>query len=477
MKRALALPVALAALSACTVGPDYRPRAARPAAAGAFQAGLAVDAAGQLPDRWWSLYADPQLDALVEEALRHNSDLRVAAANLERALAILGEQRAALIPSTEIDASATRERNQSTGQQPKTIYSAGFSLSYELDLFGRVRRSIEAARADAQSLAATRDATRVTVAAATTQAYFDVCLLGVRVDVARQSLDLVTSSYEGLRRQVALGVGTPYDIARQGVLVEQQRAAMNALDGLRAQSLYDLTRLLGRAATDVPPAALACRAAPKLARPIPIGDGAAMIRRRPDIRAAERTLAGSTALIGVATADLFPTITLGGGITATGTGLKSATSRQGVSFAVGPGLSWFFPNIVAARARVREAGAQARADLASFDGTVITALSEVEKALAGYDAEIRRNRSLAAAFENGQRAYTIALARVRLGSISQLELIDVQRDLVTTQSDLAESDAALGDDQVALFRALGGGWQDAPAIDPAPRTIGGTAKP
>ena len=258
---------------------------------------------------------------------------------------------------------------------------------------------------------------------------------------------------------------------------EQQRAAISTLDGLRAQSLYDLTRLLGRPATDVPPAALACRTAPKLARPIPIGDGAAMIRRRPDIRSAERALAADTARIGVATADLFPTVTLGGNITAAGTGLKSATSRQGVSFGVGPGLTWFFPNIAAARARVREASAQTRADLASFDGTVITSLSEVEKALAGYDSEIRRNQSLVAAVENSQRAYQIALARVRLGSISQLELIDVQRDLVTTQSDLAESDAAVGDDQVALFRALGGGWQDAPAIDPTPRAVAGTAKP
>ena len=139
----------------------------------------------------------PQLDTLVEEALEHNSDLRVAAANLERALGVLSEERAALIPTTEINASATRERNSNTGYQPKTIYSAGFSPSYEIDLFGRVRRSIEAARADAQSLAATRDATRVTVAAATTQAYFDVCLLGVRLDVAKSSLDLISASYQG----------------------------------------------------------------------------------------------------------------------------------------------------------------------------------------------------------------------------------------------------------------------------------------
>lgn len=476
IRRILSLTLAIA-LTGCTLGPNYRERPPVAAATGPLQVGLAVDPAGPLPDRWWSLYNDPVLDRLVEEALRHNSDLRVAVANLERAQAVLGEQRAALLPTTEVDSSLSHERNQNSGYKATTVGGAGFSLNYELDLFGRVRRSIEAARADAQATEAARDATRVTVAAATTQDYFDTCLLGLRQDVAQQSLQLVTQLYQGLQRQVALGVGSQYDLSRQGVLVEQQRAVVNQLDGLRAQALYDLTRLLGRPATQVPAEAIACRTAPRLARPIPVGDGAALIRRRPDVRQAERTLAASTARIGVAVADLFPTVTLGGSVTASGTSFKSATSRQGVSFGFGPGLTWFFPNIVAARARVREAGAQARADLASFDGAVITALSDVEKALAAYDGEIRRNQSLETAFANARRAYQISLTRVRLGSISQLELLDVERDLVSTQSDLAQSDAALGDDQVLLFRTLGGGWQDVPPVDPTPRALTGTAKP
>uniref|UniRef100_UPI0025E3E1F2 TolC family protein n=1 Tax=uncultured Sphingomonas sp. TaxID=158754 RepID=UPI0025E3E1F2 len=356
----------------------------------------------------------------------------------------------------------------------RTIYRGGFQLSYEVDLFGRIRRSLEAARADVAAAEATRDATRVTVAAATTQAYFDACLLGRRIDVARQSTALVEESYELTRRQVNLGAGSDYELSRVGVLVEQTRAQAEQLEGLRNQALADLSVLLGRPASQVPQAALACRAAPRLVRPIPVGDGAALLARRPDVRSAERTLAGDTARIGLATADLFPTISLGGSANAIGTSLSGATSRQGLSFGVGPLISWFFPNIAAARARMEQAGAQARASLARFDGTVLTALGEVERALAGYDAEIRRNRALVQAVANSERAYQLSGVRLTYGTISQLEQIDVQRDLISARAAQAESDATLGQTQVTLFRALGGGWQDVPAVDERPRTVGAT---
>ena len=470
MRRVLVL-LMLLPFAGCAVGPNYHKPAAVPAAMAPFGPAPATDPAGQLPARWWSLYADPQLDALVEEALAHNSDLRVAAANLDRARAVLRENRAARLPTTEVSGGATYERNANTGHDPKTVYNGALDLSYEVDLFGRVTRSIQAARADYEASAATRDAVRVTVAAATTQAYFDACLLGVRVDVANRSLGLVSQSYDLTRRQIQLGVGSDYELSRAGVIVEQQRAAAAALEGLRQQALADLAVLLGRPASEIPAAVAACRAAPKLIRPIPIGDGAALLARRPDIRAAERTLAADTARIGVATADLFPTITLGGNVAAAGTSLAGATSRSGVSFGIGPLISWTFPNIAAARARIQHAGADARASLARFDGTVLTALGEVQRALQAYQAELRRNQALDKAVANSRRAYDLAGVRLRYGSISQLEQISVERDLIDSEAARAESDATLGDDQVALFRALGGGWQDAPAIDPHPTAI------
>jgi NodT family efflux transporter outer membrane factor (OMF) lipoprotein len=491
-RRAAALMGALA-LGGCAVGPQYQAPVATPAVTQPFATATPVaEAAAPLPARWWSLYADPALDALVEEALAHNSDLRVAAANLERAQAVLGGARAALLPSTQITSGVSRARgvvNQTgaaagggtgtggngavtTGGETRTVYRGGGQLSYEVDLFGRIRRSLEAARADVAAAEATRDATRVTVAAATTQAYFDACLLRLRVDVARESSALIEQSYGLTGRQVALGAGSDYELSRVGVLVEQTRAQAEQLEGLRNQALADLAVLLGRPPSRTPEAARACRAAPRLTRAVPIGDGAALLARRPDVRAAERSLAADTARIGVATADLFPTISLGGSVNAVGTSVANATSRQGLSFSVGPLISWFFPNIVAARARIGQADAQARASLARFDGIVLTALGEVERALAGYDAEIRRNRALAQAVTNSARAYDLAGVRLRYGTISQLEQIDVQRDLINARAALAESDATLGQAQVTLFRALGGGWQEAPAVDERPTAVG-----
>lgn len=506
-------------LAGCAVGPHYHAPVYAPAAAAPFAVPpAATDPAGALPPRWWSLYADPVLDALVDEALTHNSDLRVAAANLQRAQAVLREQRAVLLPTTQLTAAAVRGRGgtgagasgtntgastasggsatsaapvgstggtssggatispPSTGGVTETVYRGGFTFSYEVDLFGRVRRAIEAARADVAATEATRDATRVTVAAATTQAYLNACALGRELDVANQSLTLVAQSYDLTQRQLRLGAVSDYELARVGVLVEQTRAQVPQIEGLRAAALYDLTVLLGRPAAQVPDAAARCHAAPKLAVALPIGDGAALLRRRPDIRSAERTLGADVARVGVATAELFPTITLGGAINASGVGFKSATSRAGTSFGVGPLISWFFPNILAARARLAEAGADTRVSLARFDGVVLTALGETQKALAAYDAELRRNAALAAAFANSQRALDLSAVRVRYGTLSQLEQLDVQRDLIASQAALAASDATVSEDQVALFRALGGGWQDAPPIDPTPRAVIGTGR-
>lgn len=477
MTRRLMTLLALLPLGACAVGPDYQPPVATAPVTATFARAVATDPMGPLPDRWWSLYADPQLDALVEESLTHNSDLRIAAANVERAQALLRENRAARIPSTQISAGASYQRQGGTAVPPaahgeaRMIYNAGFDLSYEVDLFGRITRAIQAARADYEAAAATRDATRVTIAAATTQAYFDACLIGARIDVANRSLAQVSESYALTQRQVQLGVGSDFETSRAGVLVEQQRAAVAALEGLRQQALTDLTVLLGRPASQVPPAAGACRTAPRLAQPIPIGDGAGLIERRPDIRSAERVFAADTARIGVATAELYPSITLGGSVAAAGTSLAGATSRAGTAFGIGPLISWFFPNIAAARARIQQADAQARASLARFDGSVLNALGEVQRSLEGYDAELRRNQALRAAVSNSRRAFELAGVRVRYGSSSQLEQLDVERDLIDSEAALAQSDASVGEDQVALFRALGGGWQQAPIVDPKPTAL------
>ena len=476
MRTILAL-AAATALSACAVGPNYhRPEAVAPVAQPFVAKSAATDPAGQMPDRWWSLYNDPTIDALVAEALAHNADLRVAAANVDRARAVLGGERSALLPSTQVTGGVQRGRASNGGGNTQTVERGAFQASWEIDLFGRIRRSIEAAEADLAASEATRDATRVTIAAATTQAYLDACLTAAQVDVATQSADLVDQTYGITRRQVELGSASDYELSRVGVLAGQTRSLAARLEGVHQSALTDLAVLLGRPAGQPPAEAVACRAAPALPKTVPIGDGATLIARRPDIRSAERNLASTTARIGVATADLFPTITLGGSVAVNGAGLNNAVSRSGTTFAVGPLVSWVFPNIAAARANIQAAGADQRASLARFDRAVLTALGDVERALSTYDAEIKRNAALMAAVNDSKRAYELSGVRLRYGSISQLEQLDVQRDLISSQSLLADSNLALADAQVALFRALGGGWQDAPAIDPHPTLLTGDGR-
>jgi multidrug efflux system outer membrane protein len=199
-----------------------------------------------------------------------------------------------------------------------------------------------------------------------------------------------------------------------------------------------------------------------LKRPLPVGDGTALLKRRPDIREADRTLAAATARIGVATADLYPKISLGGSVGTSGISLGQLGSNQGFRFSIGPLLSWTFPNITVARARIRQAEATGEAALASFDGTVLIALRETETALSDLAAELDHQTALTAARDYSAEAARIVGLRYGAGAENFLAVLDAQRTLATAEAALAASRAQLTTDQIAMFKALGGGWENAP---------------
>ena len=230
------------------------------------------------------------------------------------------------------------------------------------------------------------------------------------------------------------------------------------------------TTLTGRAPAMLDPALAQCVAAPRLAEPIPAGDGAALLARRPDIRRAERQLAADTARIGVAVADLYPSISLLGAVSLGAPRLGDIGKSASLSYSIGPLISWSFPIQSAARARVHEARATAEASLASFDGAVLTGLRETEQALARLDAETRRNAALARAAAAAADAAKLSRYRFDYGSDSFLQLLDSERTRAQASAALAASNLALIDDQVDLFRALGGGWEQAPPV--ARRPVG-----
>ena len=414
------------ALSACAVGPNYvapkTPQTAAGALIGTDRAPNAANAA-PLPDHWWRLYDDPVLDRLVGQALANNTDIRKAAANLARARAVLSEQRGARLPSTEPSASYTRSRTPAaqspTGTAFETDYFAiGFDASYEIDLFGGITRAIEASRGDTEAAAATLDAARVSVAAETTRAYAAACSNAAQLAVARDTVALQQRTKDLTKTLFDAGRGTLGDVSRADVLLAQTQAQIPAFEAERRASLYALAALTGRPPAEVDADADHCTAPPRLTTPVPAGDGAALLARRPDVRAAERTLAADTARVGVAISDLYPSIKLLGSIGFGATKADSLLKPSSFNFSLGPLISWNFPNQTVARARVRQARAGADASLATFDGTVLTALRETEQALARYAGQLDRNAALARAEQASDTAARISKIRFDNGKDS-----------------------------------------------------------
>ena len=386
---------------------------------------------------------------------------------------MLEEARAGLFPTTDLQASAAYGKSatanllanlRGTTANTGWIFDGAFDASYEVDLFGRIRRGIQAARADAQATEAAEDLVRVTVAAETARAYANACAYGEEADVARRSADLAQQLYDLAVRQRDLGARSDFEVASAGVLASQARAALPTFEGEQRAALFDLAVLTGRPPEAISAAAAACRTPPAVGQLLPVGDGAALLKRRPDVRQAERILAADAARIGVAEADLFPTVSLTGSAAQAGSNGAQLTSSRNFAFALGPLVTWTFPNIAPARARVRQAQAQASGDIARFDSAVLTALKEVEQALTTYASELQRHAALAAARDQSQRAYDLAQIQLQNGAIGFPDLLQTERNFLQAQSDLAGSDQLLVSDQITVFKALGGGWEQAPPV-------------
>lgn len=457
-------------LASCAVGPKAPDATLPPSASGAF-IGAATPAvtAEAARDDWWRLYDDPTLDGLVRQALTENNELEAAAANLRRVRAALGEARVGRLPSTTTSAAYSHGRPSAAtvpgapaGQaiDEADTYDVGLDVAYEVDLFGRVGSTIRAARADAASAAAALDVVRVSVAAETARAYADACSANAQIAVAERTIELQTNTVDLTQRLLDAGQGNGLDTARARAALEGNRAALPPLRAQRDGALFRLATLTGRTPAEASDAARACVRPPQLTRPIPVGDGAQLLARRPDVRRAERDLAAAAARVNVATADLFPRITLGGSLGATALDASDLGESSNFRFSVGPLISWSFPNIFAARARIEQAGAGSDIALANFDQTVLVALQETETALANYANELDRRTALQSARDQAATAARLSRLRFDAGADSFLTVLDAQRTLASADAQLAASDALVTTYQIALFKALAGGWSE-----------------
>lgn len=461
--------LALSVLAGCAaVGPDY----AGPGASAADEL-QAFPSAG--PDRsarpprqaWWETLRDPVLAALIERALVANEDLALAVANVEAARAVLGETSTQRRPRVDV-AADLRERREPeaagakgdphAAQPTLAATSAALGLAWEIDLFGRVRRSIEAAQGELDSLEAVRDDVRVVVVAEVARAYIDLRGAQARrgvaernVGVQRDTLDLVLV----LSRE---GAATELDVARARtqLLTSQATipsfnadvsAASNRLATLTAHGLDEVKRELE------PHAPL-----PALPRDLDLIAPAELLRRRPDIVAAERALAAATARIGVATADLFPTVTLLGTAGISAAPLSEVTASGAPLFSLGPALTWNIFDREAIYARIAQADSAAAGALARYRASVRTALEEADSALAAYQHETARHVELAAAVAASRIASELARLRYREGVEDFLAVLDAERNVLQLEDQLALSQIALAQYLVDIERAFGGGW-------------------
>ncbi|HWX34310.1 MAG TPA: TolC family protein [Steroidobacteraceae bacterium] len=461
--------VTIASLAACRVGPNYHaPALPTGAESPLVSLNTAAETPAPPPDAWWRLYDDSRLDALVQEALQANRTLAAAEANFAAARAVLSAAHAQRYPSTTAVAGAlygrdatTDEILELTGRPPQTLwlFEDIFQSAYEVDLFGRVHRAIEAANANADAVAAIRDGVRVVVAGETARDYAAICALGEELAVANHSLAVVSHEADITVKRREAGANADYDVARAQALVAQVRSTIPALEGQRRAALFELTAVLGRTPAQAPNDLTTCITPLRLVSLIPVGDGSELIKRRPDVRQADRRLAAATAEIGVATADLYPTIHLVGLYGGVADQLSQLNTNAGRTWGVGPSISWIFPNMAAPRARVRQAKAEQAAALASFDAVVLTALKETEQALALYGAALDNRQALGDAQDKLHTAFDIAQAQFIAGALSNLDLLTTEQSLVAIDAAVASSDAALVQDQIAVFKALGGGWR------------------
>lgn len=496
MTRALVFCTAagLLLLGGCVVGPDYRAPDSRPPAAFGEPADRGAPP-GDLGG-WWAGFNDPVLSDLVAQALKTNPDMRIAAARIRQARAQARIAGAARLPEVNASAQAAHNRlsansipgglvdlgSQAPGQSPSSVlgipglafetYQAGFDAAWELDLFGGRRRAVEAAEArTAEAVWTARDA-EVTIVAEVANTYLQHRALQRRIAIAETTLAAERELLDFVRTRARNGLVTSLDERRQERQIQQLAAEREDLVAQRDGRLHALGVLLGE-----PPMALAERlaaAAPAPAAPpqIPAGLPSELLLRRPDVRAAERRLAAATADQGVAVADLYPRISLTGAAQLVSTSLASlleADSRQ-FSVAGRAALPLFDGGRRRGTVQLREA--QAQEALVAYDAQVLTALKDVEDALSRLDADRRRLGQLRAAEAAARDAADTTAVRHRNGLIPFLDVLEARQSWLTAQDALAQAEAATAQDSVALYKALGGGWDERRAAIAAGETVG-----
>ena len=458
-------------LSGCVVGPDFKaPVPALPAGWASVPTepghNRAVDTAVDL--HWWDRFGDRQLSALVREAQQRNFDVQLAASRLQQSLAIRRQINADTLPEVDAAAAYSRSRNSQkglsdpsgySGKQAFNLWNGGLGFSWEADLWGRVKRSVEAADATVQVAAQDRNAVQLLVIVQTAQHYIQLRGTQQALAVVEQNLQIAQRSLELTRLQLQEGVATDLQVSEAAAQVAEIEARQAPLQQRSAQLINALSLLLAREPRALQAQLSAAADVPAYGADVPIGLPSELAQRRPDIRRAEARLHAATAAIGMAEADFYPRITLSGSLGFQATQLSDLGSWGSRNFAFGPGLN--VPVFEGGRlqgALQLQQGRQQEAGIA-YQQTVLRAWHEVDDTLVAYQASQRRRDSLKQAVVHSQRALDSVHQQYAQGTVDFLNVLTVQNALLANEAALVDSTAQVSLSLVDVFAALGGGWQ------------------
>jgi NodT family efflux transporter outer membrane factor (OMF) lipoprotein len=450
--------------------------------------------------QWWTSFNDPELNSLIDRAVKNNLDLRLAESRLRQARAQRGMAVAALFPNVNADGGYQHARGSKNvtiplgafgaggsvpGDPPPPapaifnptpggpqsplgnggfpgvnmdLYQAGFDASWELDFFGGVRRSIEAADADTAAAMENQRDVLVSLAAEVAENYVQLRTNQREAQIARQNLEDQQDTLKLTQSRYQAGFATQLDVSREAAQVASTAATLPALQTAVRQSIHELGVLLGQDPDALSDELSAPQPIPPVPPEVPVGVPADLLRRRPDIRRAERQLAAATARIGVAESDLFPKFSITGSMGLDSSRIKSLMDWQSRYFVISPGVAWPIFDAGQINSNIQVQKELAQQAQTGYQSTVLNALREVEDALSAYRTEQVRRRALADAVDASSTALGLARQQYQKGVIDFLQVLDTERSLLEAQDVLAQSDSAISTDLITLYKALGGGW-------------------
>lgn len=469
--RSLSAVTAAFLLAGCTVGPDY----VRPESPNLHDYARQLDSAAtassqaspQADPKFWRVFDDPMLDRLIDSALVHNHDLRIAFANYQQASALLRGARYDQFPTITADAQAGSARNSadqapgmSRSDRDHDQYEGNIGFSWELDLFGRVRRSVESQRAETSATANDFAGMQVAVVSELARTYWQLRGWQSQLRIAQENSANQQRTLELLEARHSAGMATPFDVDRGRTQLETTRSRIPSLQAQVEVATHRIAVLVGEVPRVLADELEVAGELPTPPKGFVVAAPSDLLRRRPDVASAERRLAAATARVGVATADLFPRFTLGGMLGTQAFRAGALFERDSETRLLSLGVDGSFLNVGRVRARIAAANATTAADLATYERTVLTAIEETENALVGVNRTEQESSHLQQAAEAGVRASDMARLRFDQGSIDVLELLEAENARLLAQDAYIQSRARSTLATVALYKAMAGGWGD-----------------